>query len=67
MATRAVPLYRCGWNKVSDSSKTLDHKKSNPKFLSLYIFIIVDGFVYRYSETWDDGVLIDRKQVDAGD
>uniref|UniRef100_A0A1J3JNL6 Protein ACCUMULATION AND REPLICATION OF CHLOROPLASTS 3 n=1 Tax=Noccaea caerulescens TaxID=107243 RepID=A0A1J3JNL6_NOCCA len=30
-----------------------------------FLCIDVDGT--RYSETWDDGVLIDRKQVDAGD
>ncbi|CAA7042701.1 unnamed protein product [Microthlaspi erraticum] len=30
-----------------------------------FLCIAVDGT--RYSETWDDGVLIDRKQVDTGD
>lgn len=30
-----------------------------------FLCIDVDGT--RYSETWDDGVLIDRKQMDAGD
>ncbi|KAJ4909300.1 Protein ACCUMULATION AND REPLICATION OF CHLOROPLASTS 3 [Raphanus sativus] len=30
-------------------------------------FLCVDVDGTRYSETWDNGVLIDRKQVDSGD